>query len=136
MDEMALLRRAGSELERRLADVTPDQLSRPTPCAEWTVRGPTATLPSPERCLQNPRDGEVIHGAEAFRRRPIEMQNGGSGGFVWSPQRAVLAWALRPAFSRLSKITLLARMKTSNRTNPMRSRTSPNDAIRPPRPKA
>ena len=35
---MALLRRAGSEFERRLADVTPDQLSRPTPCAEWTVR--------------------------------------------------------------------------------------------------
>ena len=38
MDEMALLRRAGSEFERRLAGVTPDQLSRPTPCAEWTVR--------------------------------------------------------------------------------------------------
>jgi uncharacterized protein (TIGR03086 family) len=38
MDDMALLRRAGSEFGRRLADVTPDQLSRPTPCAEWTVR--------------------------------------------------------------------------------------------------
>ena len=35
---MALLRRAGSEFERRLADVTPDQLLRSTPCAEWTVR--------------------------------------------------------------------------------------------------
>ena len=38
MDEMALLRRAGCEFERRLADVTPDQLSLPTPCAAWTVR--------------------------------------------------------------------------------------------------
>jgi uncharacterized protein (TIGR03086 family) len=38
MDEMALLRRAGSEFERRLTSVTPNQLSRPTPCAKWTVR--------------------------------------------------------------------------------------------------
>ena len=38
MDEMALLRRAGSEFERRLTSVTPDQLSRPSPCEEWTVR--------------------------------------------------------------------------------------------------
>ena len=35
---MALLRRAGSEFECRLTNVTPDQLSRPSPCAEWTVR--------------------------------------------------------------------------------------------------
>jgi uncharacterized protein (TIGR03086 family) len=34
---MALLRRAGSEFERRLTSVTPDQLSRPSPCEEWTV---------------------------------------------------------------------------------------------------
>ena len=41
-----------------------------------------------------------------------------------------------PLLSRLSKITLLIRTKTSNSTYPMRSRTSPNDAITPPRPKA
>jgi len=35
---MALLRRVGSEFERRLTSVTPDQLSRPSPCEEWTVR--------------------------------------------------------------------------------------------------
>ena len=38
MNEMALLRRAGSEFDCRLTSVTPDQLSRPSPCAEWTVR--------------------------------------------------------------------------------------------------
>ena len=38
MDEIALLRHAGSEFRRRLADITPDQLSLPTPCEEWTVR--------------------------------------------------------------------------------------------------
>lgn len=38
MNEMALLRRAGSEFGRRLANVRPDQLSCQTPCAEWTVR--------------------------------------------------------------------------------------------------
>jgi uncharacterized protein (TIGR03083 family) len=39
MNEMALLRRAGSEFDCRLTRVvTPDQLSRPSPCAEWTVR--------------------------------------------------------------------------------------------------
>jgi uncharacterized protein (TIGR03086 family) len=38
MDEMALLRRAGSDFERRLAGVTPGQLSRPSPCEQWTVR--------------------------------------------------------------------------------------------------
>ncbi len=38
IDEMALLRRAGSEFERRLTGVRPNQLSRPSPCEEWTVR--------------------------------------------------------------------------------------------------
>jgi len=37
-DEIALLRRAGSEFERRLAAVRVDQLLQPTPCEEWTVR--------------------------------------------------------------------------------------------------
>jgi len=38
MDEMVLLRRASSEFGRRLTSVTPDQLSRPSPCEKWTVR--------------------------------------------------------------------------------------------------
>jgi uncharacterized protein (TIGR03086 family) len=38
LKEMALLRRACSEFERRLSRVTPDQLPRPSPCEEWTVR--------------------------------------------------------------------------------------------------
>jgi uncharacterized protein (TIGR03086 family) len=38
MDELALLRRAGSEFGRRLTHVTPDRLERQSPCAEWTVR--------------------------------------------------------------------------------------------------
>ncbi len=38
MDEMAPLRRAGSEYEPGLADISPDQVSRPTPCAGWRVR--------------------------------------------------------------------------------------------------
>jgi uncharacterized protein (TIGR03086 family) len=38
MDELSLLRHAGGELGRRLADIAPDQLTRPTPCEEWTVR--------------------------------------------------------------------------------------------------
>ena len=38
MDEIALLRHAGAEFERRLAAITPDQLLQPTPCEEWTVR--------------------------------------------------------------------------------------------------
>ncbi len=36
--QMTLLRRARSEFERRLAGVRPDQLPRPTPCTERTVR--------------------------------------------------------------------------------------------------
>ena len=39
------------------------------------------------------------------------------------------------AFPRVSKMTLLTRTKIRNSTNPMRSRTSPNEAITPPRPK-
>ena len=39
------------------------------------------------------------------------------------------------AFSRVSKMTLLTRTKIRNSTNPMRSRTSPNEAMTPPRPK-
>src|SRR5580658_7120047 len=35
--ELARLHRAGSEFERRLTDVTPDQLSQPSPCEQWTV---------------------------------------------------------------------------------------------------
>jgi uncharacterized protein (TIGR03086 family) len=38
MDEIDLLRRASSEFERRLTGVTHDQLLRPSPCEEWTVR--------------------------------------------------------------------------------------------------
>ena len=38
MAEMSLLRHAGTEFGRRLADITPDQLTQPTPCEEWTVR--------------------------------------------------------------------------------------------------
>jgi hypothetical protein len=37
--------------------------------------------------------------------------------------------------SRLSKMTLLTSTKIRNSPNPMRSRTSPNEAITPPRPK-
>jgi uncharacterized protein (TIGR03086 family) len=36
--EISLLRRAGAGFERRLAAVRPDQLMRPSPCDEWTVR--------------------------------------------------------------------------------------------------
>jgi uncharacterized protein (TIGR03086 family) len=37
-DGLALLRRGGSEFGRRLVDITPVQLTQPTPCEEWTVR--------------------------------------------------------------------------------------------------
>ena len=38
VDEIALLRRAGCEFQRRLAAITSYQLLQPTPCKEWTVR--------------------------------------------------------------------------------------------------
>lgn len=38
MEEMALLRRAGYEFERRITGLAPAQLGRPSPCEEWTVR--------------------------------------------------------------------------------------------------
>ncbi len=38
MDDIALLRHAGAEFERRLAAITPDQLLQPATCEEWTVR--------------------------------------------------------------------------------------------------
>jgi uncharacterized protein (TIGR03086 family) len=38
MDEISLLRHAGAEFGRRLADIAPDQLTQSTPCEEWTVR--------------------------------------------------------------------------------------------------
>ena len=43
--------------------------------------------------------------------------------------------ALATVSSRLSKMTLLTSTKMRNSTNPMRSRTSPNEAMTPPRPK-
>ena len=38
MDDIALLRHASAQFERRLAAITSDQLLQPTPCEEWTVR--------------------------------------------------------------------------------------------------
>jgi len=38
MDDISLLCHAGAEFGRRLAAITPDQLTQPTPCEEWTVR--------------------------------------------------------------------------------------------------
>ncbi len=71
---------------------------------------------------------------------------GMGSGFVWSPPPAAFSgvrvvYSLRLAVyravsSRFNKIALLTKMKSSNNTNPMRSRTSPNDAITPPRPNA
>ena len=51
----------------------------------------------------------------------------------------LLVYVIAPAVSgaallRMTKMTLLTRTKTRRSRNPMRSRTSPNEAITPPRP--
>jgi len=62
MDEMALLWRAGSEFERRLADVTPDRLTRPSPCAEWSVRDLISHVVG-----ESIMSVRLLHGADAKR---------------------------------------------------------------------
>jgi hypothetical protein len=64
-------------------------------------------------------------------------------GFCPSPSSGscdVVVYSIAPAVSgtafwRVSKMTLLTRTKIRNSTNAMRSRTSPNEAMTPPRPK-
>lgn len=60
MNEMALLRRAGAEFERRLAAITPNQLLQPTPCDQWTVRDLLSHVVS-----ESIMSVRLLHGAEA-----------------------------------------------------------------------
>ena len=62
--QMTLLRRARSEFERRLAGVRPDQLPRPTPCAEWTVRDLISHVVG-----ESIMSERLLHGADAEEAR-------------------------------------------------------------------
>ncbi len=109
--------------------------SRPT---ERQPRGPriaSGRASGPGEGLQL-HPNRKVENAFTVDCHPLRMYRDGEGD-----KRAIFVLSYRgpatvPLLSRLSKITLLIRTKTSNSTYPMRSRTSPNDAITPPRPKA
>jgi uncharacterized protein (TIGR03086 family) len=60
-DPNSLLRHAGAEFERRLAAVTPAQLSQPTPCEEWTVSDLVSHVVG-----ESIMSVRLLHGAEAL----------------------------------------------------------------------
>jgi uncharacterized protein (TIGR03086 family) len=61
MDERSLLRHAGAEFGRRLVDITPDQLTQPTSCEEWTVRDLISHVGESIMSVR------LLHGADADR---------------------------------------------------------------------
>jgi uncharacterized protein (TIGR03086 family) len=90
---MALLRRAGSEFERRLADVTPDQLSRPTPCEEWTVRDLISHVVG-----ESIMSVRLLHGADAE-----ETVFGLDGDILGADARAAFATAASAEYAAFKK---------------------------------
>jgi uncharacterized protein (TIGR03086 family) len=60
MNQIALLRHAGAEFERRLFAVTSDHLLQVTPCDEWTVRDLVSHVVG--ECIMSVR---LLHGADA-----------------------------------------------------------------------
>jgi hypothetical protein len=78
--------------------------------------------------------------AHAGRHRAPATRLTGTPGPSPTARDRLRVYLISPAVSctvpvRISKVTLLTRTKIRRSTNPMRSRTSPNDATTPPRPK-
>ncbi len=60
MDEIALHDRALDEVARLVAGVRPDQLDRPTPCTDWTVRTLIAHLIDANRRFTHVAEGQPV----------------------------------------------------------------------------
>jgi hypothetical protein len=72
MDDIALLRHASAEFERRLAAVTPDQLMQPTPCAEWEGRLSRSSGAAPHRFRgEGSRSASALTGNVPGARPPL-----------------------------------------------------------------
>ena len=89
------------------------------------------------------RKAQAVHCVEIEDTRPGLAPHPGlteSHGPAPTARDRMLIYVIAPAVSgaallRMTKMTLLTRTKTRRSTNPMRSSTSPNEAMTPPRPK-